>query len=110
MTIGALIGMAAHIEKKGVSVLDMTGLAQKGGAVISHIRISEKPEDLHAVRIADHRANLMLACDMVTAASEQGLAKVSREETTALVNTQETMTGAFTSTPDPALGVPDPVN
>ena len=100
VTIGALIGMAAHIEKKGVSVLDMTGLAQKGGAVISHIRISGKPEDLHAVRIADHSANLMLACDMVTAASEQGLAKVSREETTAIVNTQETMTGAFTSNPD----------
>ena len=100
VTIGALIGMAAHIEKKGVSVLDMTGLAQKGGAVISHIRISERPEDLHAVRIADRSANLMLACDMVTAASEQGLAKVSREETTAIVNTQETMTGAFTSNPD----------
>ena len=100
VTIGALIGMAAHIENKGVSVLDMTGLAQKGGAVISHIRISEKPEDLHAVRIANGSANLMLACDMVTAASEQGLSKVSREETTAIVNTQETMTGAFTSNPD----------
>ncbi len=100
VTIGALLGMAAHIEEKGVSVLDMTGLAQKGGAVISHIRISEKPEDLHAVRIATGRAKLMLACDMVTAASEQGLAKVSREETTAIVNTQQTMTGAFTINPD----------
>lgn len=100
VTIGALIGMAAHIEGKGVSVLDMAGLAQKGGAVISHIRIAKRPEDIHAVRIASGSAKLMLACDMVTAASVEGLSKVSKEETTAIVNTQETMTGAFTSNPD----------
>ena len=100
VTIGALIGMAAHIEGKGISILDMAGLAQKGGAVISHIRIAEKPEDLHAVRIASGSAKLMLGCDMVTAASIEGLSKVSKEETTAIINTQETMTGAFTSNPD----------
>ncbi|MBL6599072.1 MAG: indolepyruvate ferredoxin oxidoreductase family protein [Alphaproteobacteria bacterium] len=100
VTIGALMGMAAHIEGKGVSVLDMTGLAQKGGAVISHIRIAKNPEDLHAVRIAAGSAKLMLACDMVTAASVEGLSKVSKEETTAIVNTQQTMTGAFTRDPD----------
>jgi indolepyruvate ferredoxin oxidoreductase len=100
VTIGALMGMAAHIEGKGVSVLDMTGLAQKGGAVISHIRIAKTPEELHAVRIAAGSARLMLACDMVTAASVEGLSKVSTEETTAIVNTQQTMTGAFTRDPD----------
>jgi indolepyruvate ferredoxin oxidoreductase len=100
VTIGALMGMAAHIEGKGVSVLDMTGLAQKGGAVISHIRIAKTPEELHAVRIAAGSARLMLACDMVTAASVDGLSKVSTEETTAIVNTQQTMTGAFTRDPD----------
>src|SRR5205823_2367988 len=52
VTIGALIGMAAHIEGKGVSVLDMTGLAQKNGAVVSHIRIADTPEQLYATRIA----------------------------------------------------------
>jgi len=103
VTIGALMGMAAHIEGKGVSVLDMTGLAQKGGAVISHIRIAKTPEDLHAVRIAAGSARLMLACDMVTAASVEGLSKVSTEETTAIVNTQQTMTGAFTRDPDLAF-------
>ncbi len=103
VTIGALMGMAAHIEGKGVSVLDMTGLAQKGGAVISHIRIAKSPEDLHAVRIAAGSAKLMLACDMVTAASVEGLSKVSKEETTAIVNTQRTMTGAFTRDPDLAF-------
>src|SRR5690606_12489904 len=52
VTIGALLGMAAHLEGKGCSVLDMTGLAQKGGAVFSHVRIADRPEDIHAVRIA----------------------------------------------------------
>ena len=69
VTIGALIGMAAHLEEKGVSVLDMTGLAQKGGAVISHVRIASRPNDIRAARIADGDAELMLACDMVTASS-----------------------------------------
>ena len=52
VTIGALLGMAAHLEGKGVSVLDMTGLAQKNGAVVSHVRIADAPEQLHATRIA----------------------------------------------------------
>ncbi len=103
VTIGALIGMAAHLEGKGVSVLDMTGLAQKGGAVVSHIRVAETPENLNAVRIAAGSARLLLACDMVTAAGTDSLAKVSRGETTAIVNTQETMTGAFTRNPDLAF-------
>src|SRR5438034_1681790 len=69
ITIGALLGMAAHIEGKGVAVLDMTGLAQKGGSVYSHIRIAAKPEDIHAVRIAAGEANLVMGCDMIVAAS-----------------------------------------
>src|SRR5208337_4991364 len=48
VTIGGILGMAAHLEGKGVGVLDMAGLAQKGGAVFSHIRIAERPEDIHA--------------------------------------------------------------
>ena len=103
VTIGALIGMAAHIEGKGVTVLDMTGLAQKGGAVMSHIRVADNPEDLHAVRVASGGAKLMLACDMVTAASTDGLAKISRGETMAVVNTKRTMNGDFTSNPDAAF-------
>ena len=50
--MGALLGMAAHIEKKGVGILDMIGLAQKGGAVLSHLRIGNSPEDIHSSRIA----------------------------------------------------------
>ena len=52
VTIGAILGMAAHLEGKGAAVLDMAGLAQKGGSVYSHIRIARKPEEIHAVRIA----------------------------------------------------------
>ncbi|MDX1425152.1 MAG: indolepyruvate ferredoxin oxidoreductase family protein, partial [Kiloniellales bacterium] len=62
VTIGALLGMAAHIEGKGCSVLDMTGLAQKGGAVVSHVRLAPSPEDLHAVRISAGGARLVLGC------------------------------------------------
>ena len=69
VTIGAIVAMAAHIEGKGCSVLDMVGLAQKGGAVLTHIRVADKPEDLHAVQIAAGGADMMLGCDVVTAAS-----------------------------------------
>ncbi len=55
ITVGALIGMAAHLEGKGCTVLDFTGLAQKNGAVMSHVRLAPKPEDLHAVRIRRRR-------------------------------------------------------
>ena len=68
ITVGALIGMAAHLEGKGCTVLDFTGLAQKNGAVMSHVRLAPKPEDLHAVRIAAGGADLVLGCDMVVAA------------------------------------------
>jgi indolepyruvate ferredoxin oxidoreductase len=100
VTIGALIGMAAHLEGKGCSVLDMTGLAQKGGAVYSHIRIARRPDDIHAVRIAAGGARLLLGCDIVVAGSYDSLAKVEVGHTRAVVNTHETITGDFTRNPD----------
>ncbi|PPR64103.1 MAG: hypothetical protein CFH10_00330 [Alphaproteobacteria bacterium MarineAlpha4_Bin2] len=100
VTIGAIVAMAAHIEGKGCSVLDMVGLAQKGGAVVTHIRISDRPEDLHAVRIAAGGADMILGCDIVTAASVDVLSKVAPGETTAVINTKETITGDFTRDPD----------
>ena len=100
VTIGALLGMAAHIEGKGCSVLDMTGLAQKGGAVISHIRIAPAPEDIHAVRIAAGGADALVGCDMMVAASPDALAKFQAGKTRAVVNDHETITGAFTKNPD----------
>jgi indolepyruvate ferredoxin oxidoreductase len=100
VTIGALLGMASHLEGKGVSVLDMTGLAQKGGAVFSHVRIANRPEDIHAVRIAAGDADLLIGCDIVVAASPDGLSKLRQGKTAAIVNAHETITGAFTRDPD----------
>src|SRR5207244_4705519 len=60
VTIGALLGMAAHLEQKGCTVLDMTGLAHTGGAAYSQVGIAREPEEIHAVRIAAGGANLLL--------------------------------------------------
>ncbi len=100
VTIGALIGMAAHLEGKGVTVLDMTGLAQKGGAVYSHVRIAERPDAIHAVRIAAGAARLLLGCDLVVSASAEALSKLDPGHSRAIVNSHETITGDFTRNPD----------
>ena len=100
VTIGALLTMAAHIEGKGCSVLDMTGLAQKGGAVLSHVKFSDTPEDLHAVRIASGGASLILGCDLVVAADAGTIAKVEHGTTHAVINSHQTITGNFTHNPD----------
>ena len=103
VTIGALLGMAAHLEGKGVSVLDMAGLAQKGGQVLSHVRIGATPGDLHAARISHGGADLLLGCDIVVSASADGLATLNAARSHAVVNTQETMTGDFTRNPNLAF-------
>ena len=95
VTIGAILGMAAYIEGKGLLTLDMAGLAQKGGAVWSHIRIGENQAMLHAPRIAEGEASLLLGCDLVVSANAETLAKVSKGVTHALVNLQESITGAY---------------
>jgi indolepyruvate ferredoxin oxidoreductase len=100
VTIGALIGMAAHLEGKGVTVLDMTGLAQKGGAVLSHVRIAERPDEIHAVRIAAGSARLLLGSDLVVSAGSEALSKVQSGQTKAIINSHETITGDFTRNPD----------
>jgi len=100
VTIGALLGMAAHLEDKGCAILDMTGMAQKGGAVMTHLRLAERPADIGTVRIAPGGAQLILGCDMVVTGSEETLGAACAGVTRALVNTQETMTGDFTRDAD----------
>jgi indolepyruvate ferredoxin oxidoreductase len=100
VTIGAILGMAAHIEGKGAAVLDMAGLAQKGGSVYSHIRIAQKPEEIHAVRIAAGDARLVLGCDMIVAASDEAIAKMQSGFTRAVINADVAPTGGFTTDPD----------
>jgi len=100
VTIGALLGMAAHLEGKGVTVLDMTGLAQKGGAVMSHVRIADRQSQLHSTRIATGEAMLILGCDIVVAVSDEALSKTATGRTQAIVNTGQTITGEFVRNPD----------
>ena len=95
ITIGALLGMAAHVEGKGVTVLDSTGLSQKNGAVASHVRIAERAEDLHATRIGAGAVRLLLGCDMVTAAAPENLATIDQGSSRAVVNGDVTPPAAF---------------
>jgi indolepyruvate ferredoxin oxidoreductase len=100
VTLGALLGMAAHLEGKGCSVLDFTGLSQKNGAVMSHVRLAPSPADLHSVRIAAGGADLLLGCDMVVAASPQALSRIENGVTRAVVNSHFAPTAAFVIDPD----------
>ncbi|MEI2432244.1 indolepyruvate ferredoxin oxidoreductase family protein [Lysobacter yananisis] len=100
VTIGALLGMAGHLEGKGASVLDQTGLAQKGGAVTTHIRIAKAPDDIHAVRIAAGEADLVLGCDMVVVNDYWALSKIRAGRSQVVLNSYEAMPGTFTTRPD----------
>lgn len=100
ITIGALLGMAAHLENKGCSVVDMAGLAQKGGSVVSHLRISNKPENIQATRVSDHGADLVLGFDLVITAGPEGLNKVISNHTRLVINEYKSITGHFTKDPD----------
>ena len=100
VTIGALLGMAAHLEGKGVTVLDQLGMAQKGGAVLSHVRIAARPGEIHAVRIAAGGARLLLGCDLVVAGGAEAMSRLRAGYTRAIVNSHETITGDFTRNPD----------
>ena len=100
VTIGALIGMAAHLEGKGATVLDQTGLAQKGGAVTCHLRIAKTPAEIHAVRIAAGEADLVLGCDMVVVNDYWSLSKIRAGRSRVVLNTYQAMPGTFTTRPD----------
>jgi indolepyruvate ferredoxin oxidoreductase len=103
VTIGQLLGMAAHLEGKGAAVLEMTGLAQKGGAVMSHLRIAPRPEDIQTVRIAPGGARLLLGCDLVVAGGKEALLTLAPGRGHAVVNAHEMMTGDFTRNADFSL-------
>jgi indolepyruvate ferredoxin oxidoreductase len=98
VTIGALLGTAASLENKGVTVLDMAGLAQKGGPVWSHIRIAATQEQLFASRIAAGEANLVVACDIVVASAEESLQKMRAGFSRAVVNSDFSVTSDFVRT------------
>lgn len=100
VTLSALLGMAAHLEGKGCSTLDIAGLSQRNGAVTSHIRIATNPDDIHAVRIATQGANLVLGSDIVVTAGLEVLSKIQTDTTAAVINSYVAPTSAFASNPD----------
>jgi indolepyruvate ferredoxin oxidoreductase len=99
ITIGALLGMAAHLDHKGVSVLDVTGLAQKGGAVASHIQLSAQPDEIHATRISAARADLLIGCDAIVSTGTEAL-KALHKNTRAIVNLAPIPTAAMVQQPN----------
>jgi indolepyruvate ferredoxin oxidoreductase len=100
VTVGQLIGTAAHLEGRSVSVLDMAGLAQKGGAVYSHVRLAAGADDLFATRIATGEADLLLGCDLIVSAGHEALSKIRPGRTRAVINTAESPTAEFVRNPD----------
>jgi indolepyruvate ferredoxin oxidoreductase len=100
VTVGALLGMAAHIDGNHCSIFDMTGLSQKNGAVFSHVRIAKHPERLGSQKIGLGEADLALAFDAVAALAREAAVSLSPERTKIVVNSRVTPTAAFQRDPD----------
>jgi indolepyruvate ferredoxin oxidoreductase len=100
LTVGALLGMAAHLEGKGCSILDMTGMAQKGGAVTSHLRIGASPEMIHNSRLGPGMTDLMVVCDMIVGSGRDVVKTLRPGHSKAIVNADVTPTGEFQTNRD----------
>ena len=96
VTIGALLAMAAHIDGKGAGMMEMAGLAQKGGAVHIHCRIAEKPSDINAIRVANGECDALIGGDLVVSAGSKTIALMKTGRTKGIVNNHEIITGDFT--------------
>ncbi|MGY4284601.1 Pyruvate/2-oxoacid:ferredoxin oxidoreductase gamma subunit [Bradyrhizobium sp. LM2.7] len=105
ITVGALIGMAAHLERRGVSVLDFTGFAQKFGPVLSYIRLATFPDSLHQVRVDQGAADALIGCDLVVSSSPKA-SGTYRRGTRAAINTAEMPTGDVVRFRDADLASP----
>ncbi|GAB2893617.1 indolepyruvate ferredoxin oxidoreductase family protein [Paralcaligenes ginsengisoli] len=100
VTVGAILSMAAHLEGRAASILDITGLAQKGGTVISHIRLSNNARPSGAVRIDPQQADVAILCDAVAASNPEALATLKPGQTLIALNTYLAPTAEFTRDPD----------
>ncbi|WP_426413387.1 indolepyruvate ferredoxin oxidoreductase family protein [Bradyrhizobium ganzhouense] len=100
VTVGQILGLAAHVEGLAVSVLDVTGLAQKYGAVMSHVRFAPTADQLHATRIADSEADAVVGCDLVVTAGEEALARMKPRQSRVVVATDLVPTTDFSRNPD----------
>ncbi|MDH0494930.1 indolepyruvate ferredoxin oxidoreductase family protein [Comamonas aquatica] len=100
ITIGSLLGMAAHLEGKGVITQDAGGLAQKGGATWSHIQIANRPEAIYTTKVDMAKADLVIGCDPIVAANKASLAVMQNGRTFVALNSHGTPTAAFVHNPD----------
>lgn len=100
VTVGALLGMAAHLEGKACSVFDMTGLSQKNGAVYSHVRIADKSSELGAQKLGLGEADLALAFDAVACLAKEPVVTLDARRTHVVANLRITPTPAFQRNPD----------
>ncbi|UWR90187.1 indolepyruvate ferredoxin oxidoreductase family protein [Phaeobacter inhibens] len=96
VTIGAVLAQAAQIDGKGAGMMEMAGLAQKGGAVHIHCRIANKPEDISAIRVATGEAHALIGGDLVVSAGAKTIGLMKTGKTGAVVNSHEIITGDFT--------------
>ncbi|HKQ83389.1 MAG TPA: indolepyruvate ferredoxin oxidoreductase family protein [Steroidobacteraceae bacterium] len=97
LTVGALLGMAAHLDHKACSVMDITGMAQKGGSVVTHLRFGEKKGDLYATRLWEESADLLIGCDLVVATGQAILDLLRHERARIVVNSDVVPTAQFQS-------------
>jgi indolepyruvate ferredoxin oxidoreductase len=102
-TVAAILGMAAHIDGRASSTLDMTGLAQKGGAVFSHVRIAKAPEHIYSARVPPSTADVIIAADMVVADSPEAEALMQTGRTKAVYNLDVAPTSQFVTDRDAAF-------
>ncbi|TXH56879.1 MAG: indolepyruvate ferredoxin oxidoreductase family protein, partial [Burkholderiaceae bacterium] len=100
ITLGQLLGMAAHLEGKGVVTQDSAGLAQKGGATWSHIQIANRPEAIHTTKVDTAKADLVIACDAIVGANKYTMSVMREGRTFVALNTHGTPTAAFVRNPD----------
>jgi len=100
VTVGQILAMAAHVEGKGAIVLDMSGLAQKGGPVMSHVRLADNQADLHSTRVGTGSADLVIGCDLIVTASRDALSRMGEGRTYAAINSTGSSTAAFVKNPD----------
>ncbi|MFN3827700.1 MAG: indolepyruvate ferredoxin oxidoreductase family protein [Micavibrio sp.] len=95
LTVGALMGMAAHLEEKRCAILDSTGLAQKGGEVLSHVRLAPTQDELRTGHIITGGTDVLLACDIVSGVGKAAYETLNDERTHAIVNAENTPVSAF---------------
>ena len=99
-TISALIGMAAHIDGRASSTLDSTGLAQKGGAVTSHVRIARDPDDIRSGSVPPASADIVLGGDVIVTHDKGVMALFGHDRTHVVMNTEIVPTAEYLSSRD----------